>query len=84
MPAAADAAALNVNVEVPDPGAAKPEGLKTAVTPVGNPEMDKEMGAENPLFTVDVTPTLALLFCCTVTLAGAARVKSAAGVVLTT
>lgn len=84
VPTAADAAAVNVKVEVPTPGAAKPVGLKTAVTPDGNPEMDNETGAENPFFTVVATLTLALPFCCTVTPAGAARVKSGGGKLVTT
>jgi hypothetical protein len=38
--------------------------------------MDNETDAEKPLLTVDVTLIGALLACCTVTLAGATRVKS--------
>jgi hypothetical protein len=59
----AEAAAVNVRVDVPDPGAAKDDGLNAAVTPVGNPEIDSETGAEKPLLTLEVTLIDALLAC---------------------
>jgi hypothetical protein len=52
VPAVAVLLAVNVRVELPLPGAAMEAGLKLAVTPVGNPEADRETAELKPPLTV--------------------------------
>jgi hypothetical protein len=52
VPAVAVLLAVNVRVELPLPGAAMEAGLKLAVTPAGNPEVDRETAALKPPLTV--------------------------------
>ena len=51
VPVAAVLFAVNVRVELPLPGAAIVAGLKLAVTPVGNPEIERAMDELKPLET---------------------------------
>lgn len=48
VPAAAVLPAVNVRVELPEPGAAIDVGLNAAVTPVGNPVADSETAELKP------------------------------------
>jgi hypothetical protein len=52
VPVVAVALAVKVRVELPLPGEPIEVGLKLAVTPVGNPEADKEIAELNPPLTV--------------------------------
>ena len=71
-------------MDVPDPGAASVAGVNVAVSPVGNPETEKETAAEKPLLTVEVTVIAAVAPCCNEALAGAAIAKFGAAAPLTT
>ena len=48
VPVAAVDATLIVSVDEPEPGAAIDAGLKLAVTPLGSPEMEREIAELNP------------------------------------
>lgn len=52
MPAAAVLAAVNVSIELPDPGAAIDVGLNAAVTPEGRPLAESETAELKPPETV--------------------------------
>jgi hypothetical protein len=51
VPVVAVLLAVKVSVELPLPGAAIVAGLKLAVTPVGNPEIERAMDELKPLET---------------------------------
>lgn len=55
VPVFADRETVKLKSVVPDPGAARDEGLKLAVTPEGTPEAEKETAESNPPETVEVT-----------------------------
>ena len=78
VPAAALLAAVNVNVELPLPGAAIDVGLKLAVTPAGNPETESDTAELKPPLTVVEIVLLPEVPCNTERLAGEAlTLKSA-------
>src|SRR5262249_12579443 len=52
VPTVAVLLAVNVNVELPEPGAAIDAGLNEAVTPAGKPVAERETAALNPFATV--------------------------------
>ncbi|HEU4416760.1 MAG TPA: hypothetical protein VFT65_18365, partial [Candidatus Angelobacter sp.] len=57
-PVAAVLLAVNVSVELPEPGAAIEVGLNAAVTPVGRPVAESEIAELNPPLTVVETVEL--------------------------
>jgi hypothetical protein len=61
---------LNVNVELPPPGAAIDAGLKLAVTPVGNPDAERDTAELNPPVTDVEIVVLPEFPCVTERLAG--------------
>jgi hypothetical protein len=76
---------VNVNVELPPPGAAIDAGLKLAVTPVGNPDAESDTAELNPPVTDVEIVVLPEFPCVTERLAGdAATVKlgAAAGLIV--
>jgi hypothetical protein len=76
--------AVNVTVDVPEPGAAMGVGLKLTVTPVGWPEADKAMAELKPPETVVVIFDVPLLPCVTETEVGEAdMVKLGVGLAVT-
>ena len=77
VPVAAALLAVNVSVELPEPGAAIDAGLKLAVTPDGRPETDRATAELNPPETAVETVVVAELPWVTDKLAGEAfNVKS--------
>jgi hypothetical protein len=57
VPVLAVLAAVSVNFDVPEPGAAIEDGLKLPVTPVGKPEAESAIAELKLLFAVVVTVT---------------------------
>ena len=84
VPAAVVEPAVRVKVELPEPGAARDDGLKVAVTPAGVPEADNATADEKLPLIEEVTPTDPLAPCATESVVGdAASEKFAATGVLT-
>jgi hypothetical protein len=76
--------AINVRVDVPEPGAARLPGFSVAVTPEGTPEAESAIADEKPPVMVEVILLVPLAPCAMLTLDGeAASEKIAAGGVLT-
>ena len=77
VPTAADALAVKVSVDVPDPGAAIGLGTNAAVTPLGSADVESVIPALKPPEIVVVMVEVPLFPCATVTELGAAEtVKS--------
>jgi hypothetical protein len=75
---------VNVNVELPPPGAAMDAGLKLAVTPVGSPDAERDTAELKPPETAVEMVVLPELPCITERLAGdALSVKLGAAEALT-
>ena len=70
VPIVAVLLALNVNVELPEPGAAIDVGLKLAVTPAGSPLAESEMAELKPPETVVETVVVFVPPCATDTVVG--------------
>jgi hypothetical protein len=84
LPVLALLLAVNVTVDVPDPGAAIDVGLKLTVTPDGWPVADKATAELKPPETVVVIFDVALLPCVTETEVGEAEmVKLGVGAAVT-
>jgi len=78
VPVVAALLAVNVSVELPLPGAAIDAGLKLAVTPLGNPEIERATEELKPFETEVEIVLVAELPCVTDRLEGAAlTLKSA-------
>ena len=80
VPVVAVLLAVNVSVELPLPGAAIVAGLKLAVTPLGNPEIERAMDELKPLETEVEIVLVAELPCVTDRLVGEA-LRAKAGLV---
>ena len=81
VPVVAVLLAVNVSVELPEPGAAIDAGLKLAVTPAGSPLAESEMAELKPPETVVETVVAFVPPCATETLVGEAVIaKSGVGV----
>lgn len=77
VPVAAVLLAVNVSVELPEPGAAMDAGLKLAVTPAGNPLAESDTAELKPPDTVVETVVVLVPPCTTDTVVGdALRAKS--------
>jgi len=77
VPVAAVLPAVNVSVELPEPGAAIDVGLKLAVTPAGSPLAERETAELKPPETVVETVVVFVPPCATDTVVGdAVRAKS--------
>lgn len=77
VPTAAVLLAVNVNVELPEPGAAIDVGLKLAVTPAGSPLAESDTAELKPPETVVETVVVFVPPCTTDTVVGdALRAKS--------
>ena len=80
VPIVAVLLALNVRVELPEPGAAIEVGLKEAVTPAGSPVAESETAELKPPETVVETVVVLLPPCATDTVVGdAVRAKFGVG-----
>lgn len=76
MPAVALLPTVSVRVDDPDPGAAKLDGLKLAVTPDGKPLAESEIAELNPSKTRTATVAVPELPAFTVSESGLAWVET--------